>query len=122
MLMTPDFNMAATPPPAKKNSFVFISSHSAPVTVSKAVGNAQDIPFPWDDSVPQNIKEWFEALAKSHNTAPEYVFIGALVTTAMGPTSFVKVRDTYLEPTNFYAICMHSLSGIRNESNISNDF
>ena len=28
------------------------------------------IPFPWREAVPSPIKEWFEAYAKSHNTAP----------------------------------------------------
>ena len=64
----------------------------------------------------QIIKEkWFEALSKSHNTASEYVFVSALVTTAvfMGPSCYVKVEEFYQEPTNLFAICIgHSGSGI----------
>ena len=53
----------------------------------KAVTDASSVPFPWNDAVPENIRKWFEALGKSHNTAPEYVFVGAIVSTAvlMGP-------------------------------------
>ena len=75
---------------------------------------ASSIPFPWNDAVPGKIKEWFEAMGKSHNTAPEYVFVGALVSTAvlMGPHCYVKVRESYREPTNLYAICIgHPGSG-----------
>ena len=61
----------------------------------KVVKEAQSVEFPWAEAVPSHISKWFETFAKSHNTAPEYVFIGALVTTAaiMGPTSFVAVRE-----------------------------
>lgn len=65
----------------------------------------QSIPFPWTEAVPEQIRNCF---AKSHNTASEYVFVGALATTAvvMGPKSFVKVRESYKEPTNIFAICV----------------
>ena len=58
--------------------------------------------------MPERIRKWFEAFGKSHNTSPEYVFVGALVTAAaiMGPKCFVKVRETYQEPTNLFAICV----------------
>ena len=60
------------------------------------------------EAVPETIREWFEAFAISHNTAPEYVFVRALATTAalMGPKCFVEVRTTYREPTNLFAICV----------------
>ena len=97
----------ATPPPAKRFQ-PGVYSLSSQVDIGKIVSEAQSIQFPWNDSVPSKIRTWFETYAKSHNTAPEYVFIGALVTTAvlMGPKCFVKVRDTYREPTNLYAICI----------------
>ena len=74
----------------------------------KPIIDASSVPFPWNDAVPEKIRKWFEALGKSHNTAPEYVFVGALVSTAvlMGPDCYVKVRQTYREPTNVFAICI----------------
>ncbi len=37
----------------------------------------------------EDIRAWFETFATSHNTAPEYVFVGALATAAalMGPNA-----------------------------------
>ena len=95
----------ATPPPQKR---IRLNPTSGQAEVGKIVTDAQCIPFPWSDVVPEKSRMWFEAFAKSHNTAPEYVFVGALVTTAvvMGPKSFVKVRETYEEPTNLFAICV----------------
>ena len=92
--------------PAKRLFSSFSHSHISHEDVSKVVIEAQSVPFPWTDAVPQKIHMWFEAYAKSHNTAPEYFFIGALVTTAaiMGPKAFVQVRKTYQEPTNLFAI------------------
>ena len=97
--------MALSPPIKRLFSS---SSHITHEDVSKVVLDAQSVSFPWNDAVPKKIHTWFETYAKSHNTAPEYVLIGALVTTAaiMGPKSFVKVRQTYQEPTNLYAICV----------------
>ena len=91
-------------PPAKR----FQPSPHCSTDISKAVADAQSLDFPWSEAMPLKIKKWFEAFGKSHNTAPEYVFIGALVTTAaiMGPKSLVKVRETYQEPMNLYAICV----------------
>lgn len=96
----------STPPPAKRLLLSF--SNTMHADISKVVLDAQAVRFPWKEAVPENIGKWFHTYAKSHNTAPEYVFMGALVTTAsiMGPRSFVKVRDTYQEPTNLYAICV----------------
>ncbi len=93
-------------PPAKRLFSPTSHSHITQGDVSKVVLEAQSVPFPWTDAVPKKIHTWFETYAKSHNTAPEYVFIGALVTTAaiMGPKSFVQVRKTYQEPTNLFAI------------------
>ena len=107
----------ATPPPTKR--FCPVSSPTHHYTPSQAhevtmATDAQTTPFPWGDAVPNNIRKWFEALAKSHNTAPEYVFVRALVTTAvlMGPSCYVKVGEFYREPTNLFAICIgHPGSG-----------
>ena len=96
----------ATPPPPKRIRPQY--SNQGQAEVGKIVSDAQSILFPWTEAVPEKIRNWYEAFAKSHNTAPEYVFVGALVTTAvvMGPKSFVKVRESYKEPTNIYAICV----------------
>ena len=50
---------------------------------------AQAIPFPWEDAVPGRVAAWIECLAKSRNTAPEFVLLGALVSivAAMGPNT-----------------------------------
>ena len=67
---------------------------------------AQAIPFPWEDAVPTRVAAWIECLAKSRNTAQEFVLLGALVSTAaaMGPNTQVQVRATHREPTNLFAI------------------
>ena len=99
-------NMATLP--AAKRLRLSSSPNFSQGEVGKIVLEAQSIPFPWVDAVPEAIHKWFEAFGKSHNTAPEYAFIGALVSTAaiMGPKCFVKVRETYQEPTNLFAICI----------------
>ena len=58
--------------------------------------------------MPKKVCNWFETFAKAHNTSPEYLLVGSLVTTAalMGPKCIVKVRDTYTELTNLFAICV----------------
>ena len=58
--------------------------------------------------MPETISKWFMMYAKAHNTAPEYVFVGAMVLTAvpMGPKCSIKIRHPYKEPTNLLAICI----------------
>lgn len=92
--------------PAAKRLHLSPPSHVTHGNVSSIVLEAQAIPFPWADAVPKQIHQWLEMYAKSHNTAPEYIFVGALVTTAaiMGPKSCVRVRETYQEPTNLFSI------------------
>jgi hypothetical protein len=98
-----DLAIMATPPPAKRLQFNSPLFHG---DVSKVILDAQALQFPWAAAMPASIHRWIEAYAKTHNTAPEYIFVGALVTTAalMGPKSFVQVRQTYQEPTNLFAI------------------
>ena len=101
----------ATPPPAKHFQPLRPMSPAYSFSqgeMSKIVTDAQDVPFPWNEAVPEKIRDWFEVFGKSHNTALEYVFVGALVTAAaiMGPKCFVRVRETYQEPTNLFAICI----------------
>lgn len=74
----------------------------------KILRSAQDIPFPWEQSMPEKISDWFTTVARAHNTLPEFMFVTALSTTAcvMGPNAFISVRDTYSEPTNMFTVCM----------------
>lgn len=102
----------SAPPPSKR--FRPHKTNLSSDDVTEIILRAQKITFPWNKGVPENISNWFEAFGKSHDTAPEYVFIGAVVVAAvlMGPKSFVKVRETYSEPTNLFAVCIgHSGSG-----------
>jgi hypothetical protein len=97
-----------TPPSKHFKSAAFPPFSRSLENAQKIMKDVVDIHFPWEDAVPPATKEWFEAFAKSHNTAPEYVFIGALTTCAalMGPSTCVQVRETYQEPTNIFAICV----------------
>lgn len=98
-----------TPPPAKRlKSTSFNPSNQSLDIAQKIMMDVVNVTFPWEEAVPPNIREWIEAFARSHNTAPEYVFMGTLATCAalMGPSTCVQVRETYNEPTNIYAICV----------------
>ena len=56
--------------------------------------------------MPKPIADWFKTYAKSHSTPPEFVFVGAVVTTAciMGADASIEVRATYKEPIMPYAL------------------
>ena len=99
--------MAAGPSP-KRSKLSTSQTPRGSYGFTQLVKEVQEVEFPWKEAVPETIREWFEAFAKSHNTAPEYVFVGALASTAalMGPKCFVEVRTTYREPTNLFAICV----------------
>ena len=58
--------------------------------------------------MPTKLSDWFNIVARAHNTLPEFIFITALSTTAclMGPSAMILVRDTYSEPTNMFTVCM----------------
>jgi hypothetical protein len=58
--------------------------------------------------MPQKIADWFNTVAKAHNTLPEFMFVTALSTTAalMGPRSQISVRETYSEPSNLFTVCL----------------
>ena len=52
------------------------SPYYLPVSESdarKILRSAQDIPFPWVESMPEKISEWFTVVARAHNTLPEFV-------------------------------------------------
>lgn len=111
----------AAPPPAKLfHPLSPLHPHSSPSqSLSETGRDAQNILFPWNDAVTENIKEWFEALAKSHNTAPEYVFVGALIgnnvkcgVNGIQILCTLKLEDIIeLEPTNLFAVCIGYISG-----------
>ena len=77
-------------------------------TAIQIAQKAMAVNFPWSTAVPKQVEEWIKTFALAHNTRPEFVFMGALVTTAatMGPKTKVQIRGTYKEPTNVYAICL----------------
>ena len=86
-------------------------SPSVAVTESdarEALRQAQEVPFPWVESMPRKISEWFNIVSRAHNTLPEFMFVTALSTTGclMGPNSLISVRETYSEPTNMFTVCM----------------
>lgn len=74
----------------------------------KILRSAQDISFPWVESMPEKISTWFNILARAHNTLPEFIFVSSLSTTAclMGPNTSISVREQYSEPTNMFTVCM----------------
>lgn len=59
-------------------------------------------------TVPPNISQWIEVLAKSRDTTPEFVLLSAFpaAATLMGPSSVVKVRATYTEPINLFGLVL----------------
>ena len=98
-------------PPHPKRERLSITHSANHVSREKALivtQNAMEHSLPWDDVMPTLVHEWMESFALAHNTRPEFVFMGALVTTAviMGPKTKVRVCSTYEEPTNIYAICL----------------
>ena len=94
-----------TPPPAKHEN---IHSSQSLDIAQKIMMEVVDITFPREEAVPLNTREWIEVFAKSHNTVPEYVFMGTLATyvALMGSSTCVQVHETYHEPTNIYAVCV----------------
>ena len=74
-------------------------------TVQDADADAINFPRSTQDI---QTSDWFTAMARAHNTLPEFVFVTALSTTAcvMGPKAFISVQDTYSEPTNMFTACM----------------
>ena len=99
---------SSTGPTPKQPKF---SSHLSSVSDSdawKILRFAQEQPFPWQQCMPQKIADWFNTVAKAHNTPPEFMFVTALSTTAalMGPQSQMSVRETYSEPSNLFTVCL----------------
>ena len=69
--------MEFSPPGAKRLKTTSQATRSME-NVQKIMKEVTAISFPWDDAVPPVLKSWFETLAKAHNTAPEYIFMGAV--------------------------------------------
>ena len=59
-------------------------------------------------TVPSNIIQWLDVVAKSRNTPPEFLFLSGIPAAAciMGPKSAVAVRTTYSEPLNLFGIVL----------------
>ena len=108
LMSTLQFEMT-TPsgPPLKRSRFTPTMSVTDS-NVKAILRNAQEIPFPWVESMPKKISEWFNIICKAHNTKPEFMFVTALSTTAclMGPDTVISIRETYSEPTNMFTVCV----------------
>ena len=102
-LQESDSKMASGPTPKRPRLMYTTNVHSisrdAAVEISK---RAMSHSLPWSSVVPSDIRDWLEAFALAHNTRPEFIFMGALVSTAaiMGPKAKVRVSSRYEEPTN----------------------
>ena len=100
----------ATPPCAPLPKRARFTQHPpiSEVLAREILRSAEDIPFPWEESMPEKISQWFTIVARAHNTLPEFVFVTALSTTAclMGPNAAISVRDEYSEPINMFTVCM----------------
>ena len=97
----------ATPPSAKRacSSLPRAIPRETAIEISqKAMSHC----LPWNQVMPRAIHDWLEAFAFAHNTCPEFVLMGSIVTAAalMGPNTKVSIRSTYEEPTIIYAICL----------------
>lgn len=97
-----------TTPPRPKRARLAIAHSITRETAIKVTQNAMEHSLPWEDVMPARVHKWIESFALAHNTRPEFIFMGAIVTTAaiMGPKAKMQVRSTYEEPTNIYAICL----------------
>lgn len=82
-----------------------ISSDISPIQV---VRMAREVKLDFDKVAPPRVGEWLKVVAKSRNTAPEFLLLSAIpaAATLMGPSSTVKVRSTYSEPVNIYGIVL----------------
>lgn len=91
--------MAASTPASKR---MRMSSPTNVVTNQKAldiIHSAQAIPFSWEEAVLERISDWFHTVAKSHNTAPEFLFCGCLTTVrchSHGPTLISESQGNIL--------------------------
>uniref|UniRef100_A0A7M5X4F5 DUF3987 domain-containing protein n=1 Tax=Clytia hemisphaerica TaxID=252671 RepID=A0A7M5X4F5_9CNID len=63
-------------------------------TLKTVITEARAVHFPME-SIPNNIKEWLEAMAWSRNTRPEFVLLSCLpaLNSILGPTTKVIVRE-----------------------------
>ena len=101
--------MASGPMPKRPRLMCLSNMHNiSRENAMEIARRAMNQPFPWSSVVPKEVQEWTEAFALAHNTRPEFVFMGSLVSTAaiMGPKAKIRVFSTYQEPTNLYVICL----------------
>lgn len=98
--------MASLPTPKRPRLAYMGNPHSiSRESAAEISKRAMSQPFPWSIVVTKDVQEWFEAFALAHNTRPEFIFMGTMVTTA-ALMARIQVRGNYEEPTNMYAICL----------------
>lgn len=75
--------------------------------VKQVIKEARNVVFPWK-SISPSVKTWMEAMAKSVNTQPEFLFVAALSVTSclMGPNCVFHVRERHQEPCNIFTMCL----------------
>ena len=102
------FKMATPSGPPLKRSRLTPAFSVTDSDAASILHDAQEISFPWEESMPTKISEWFNIISKAHNTRPEFMFVTVLSTTAclMGPDAVISVRETYSEPTNMFTVCI----------------
>ena len=111
--------MASGPTPKRPRLMCLSNMHNiSRENAMEIAGRAMNQLFPWSSVVPKEVQEWIETFALAHNTCPEFVFMGSLVSTAaiMGPKAKIHVRSTYQEPTNLYVICLADLGAGKSQA------
>ena len=71
------------------------------------IRNARSKDFPLSQFL-KDLVQWFEVMAYSVNTKPEFVLVAAMsvVSTLMGPKTKLSIRPTYREPCNLFTVCL----------------
>ena len=101
------FKMATPSGPPLKRFRLTLAFSVTDSDAASILHDAQEISFPWEESMPTKISEWFNIISKAHNTRPEFMFVTVLSTTAclMGPDAVISVRETYILRANQY-VCL----------------
>ena len=68
--------------PHPKRARLAIAHSITRETAIKVTQNAMEHSLPWEDVMPARVHKWIESFALAHNTRPEFIFMGAIVTTA----------------------------------------
>ena len=66
-----------------------------------------EVVFPFNDVVPEQLRNWFKVYASSHGTTPELLLLSALTSTSalVGKTS-IEVFSTYEERGNLFLVAI----------------